>query len=124
MCVCVCVCYIIVSICTTANNTQEVYSEPADTLNHLHSATDRQGKRLHTPFKHNSHCLCSFSFINTDTLVNNDYSLIQPEATSHPPLPNLPNNDYSKLNHPLSAGHDYEVVEEVRREKERTPESS
>ena len=53
MCVYVYVCYMIVSLYTTANNTQEVYSEPEDTLNHLHSATDRQGKRLHTP-KHNS----------------------------------------------------------------------
>ena len=41
--VCTCVCYVTVSLYTTANNTQAVYSEPTDTLNHLHSASSRQG---------------------------------------------------------------------------------
>ena len=87
---------------------------------------------------HGNQILSLFS-PNTDHASNsNDYTVAQPDPPnteynklhhppdppSHPPLPDPPNNDsntteYSKHN---LAEHVYDVVEETRREKERTPE--
>ena len=61
--------------------------------------------------------------------VTNGHSVLQQRPSSHPPLPDPPtddsNTEYSKPveidNLPPLAENDYEVLEEVRREKEKTP---
>ena len=138
------------------NNTQVVYSEPADTLNRLHSASNRQGtvyKQHRLQYTHYcEHCSTCFHF-NTGTPschvnpsyegapscqvnpsyegtpVTNGHSVLQQPPPSHPPLPDPPtddsNTEYSKPvemdNLPPLAENDYEVLEEVRREKEKSP---
>ena len=57
-----------------------------------------------------------FLFITTDA-SDNDYSLVPPPDSL---LPNPPNNDSNAAEltlPPLATGHDYEVVEEIRKEK-------
>ena len=61
--------------------------------------------------------------------MTNGHSVLQQRPSSHPPLPDPPtddsNTEYSKPveidNLPPLAENDYEVLEEVRREKEKTP---
>ena len=127
-------------ICTIANNTQAVYE---DTLNHLHNAIDRQGKlgfthllnttvSVHMYLYDNTGTYCelpSFSCDNPSYECNQVHSPVQQLGTfSHiPTIDNNTDNMYSRLSEvhcrPPLAGHDYEVVEEVRREKEKSPEN-
>ena len=62
--------------------------------------------------------------------MTNGHSVLQQRPSSHPPLPDPPtddsNTEYSKPvemdNLPPLTENDYEVLEEVRREKEKSPE--